>query len=158
MWWTWCVQAIPVDRNSFQCHILINLPFEHSSEHSHYIWVTETLCKPHENALKQYRNPQYYTWNASGDHILALSSLSCSHWNITNLNTECIWAPKEVCTHCQHSTEWWPRPQEQEGALGASNQRDLCWIHLHMFNKCHWQWRETFDCPNYWFNSTIGMH
>ena len=115
MWWTWCVQAIPVDRNSFQCHILINLPFEHSSEHSHYIWVTETLCKPHKNALKQCRNPQYYTWNVSGDHILALSSLSCSHWNITNLNTECIWVPKEVCTHCQHSTEWWPRPQEQEG-------------------------------------------
>ena len=27
-----------------------------------------------------------------------------------------------------------------------------------MFNKCQSLWRETFDSPKYWFNSTIGMY
>ena len=48
-------------------------------DHIWYLLATGDPCKPHENAVKQCRNPQYYTWNASGDHILALSSLSCSH-------------------------------------------------------------------------------
>ena len=30
-----------------------------------------------------------------------------------NLNTECIWTPEVMCTHCQHILERWPRPQEQ---------------------------------------------
>ena len=46
-------------------------------DHIWYLLATGDPCKPHENALKQCRNPQYYTWNASEDHILALSSLSC---------------------------------------------------------------------------------
>ena len=27
-----------------------------------------------------------------------------------------------------------------------------------MFNKCQRLWRETFDSPKYWSNSTIGIH
>ena len=46
-------------------------------DHIRYLLATGDPYKPHKNAVKQCRNPQYYTWNASGDHILALSSLGC---------------------------------------------------------------------------------
>ena len=42
-------------------------------DHIWYLLATEDPCKPHENAVKQCRNPQYYTWNASGDHIDSIS-------------------------------------------------------------------------------------
>ena len=57
-------------------------------DHIWYLLATGDPCKPHENALKHYRNPQYYTWNASGDHILALSSLLVMLYGI--YNTKCI--------------------------------------------------------------------
>ena len=44
-------------------------------DHIWYLLATGDPCKPHENAIKQCRNPHTTTWNASGDHILALSSL-----------------------------------------------------------------------------------
>ena len=40
------------------------------------------------------------------------------HWNIVNFDTECIWAPKMMCTHCQHSTEWRPTVQDSRVHLG----------------------------------------
>ena len=32
-----------------------------------------------------------------------------------------------------------------KGVPGTANQWMGHWIHLHMFNKCHWYWRETFE-------------
>ena len=38
-------------------------------------WIQELPCKPHKKHKNKCRNPKYYTWNASRNHIKALSSV-----------------------------------------------------------------------------------
>ena len=91
-------------------------------DHIWYLLATGEPCKPHENAVKQCRNPQYYTWNASGDHILALSSLLV----ILLIWTQSVYGCLKRCAHIASTVQNdGPDSRSKEGAGSIQSERSV---------------------------------
>ena len=95
-------------------------------DHIWYLLATGDPCKPHENALKQYRNPQYYTWNASGDHILGIIFIELFHIEMLQIWTQSVYGHLKRCAHIASTVQNDGQDPRSKRGAGEHPIRKIC--------------------------------